>query len=82
MADASTVHLSEPHTPKPTSVAAFSIAFHEIKNEFHKSRKQWNEHEPAMFSRIKGFTDHQLLEDVNFEKDLVQVRTGETSYDL
>lgn len=33
-----------------------------------------------MFARVKGFTDHQLLEDVDLEKDLVQVRTGETSY--
>ena len=82
MADASSVHLSDPHPPKPASLAAFSTAFHEIKNEFHKSRKQWDEHQPAMFSRVRGFTDHQLLEDVDLEKDLVQVRTGETSYDL
>lgn len=78
MADAATVKLSDPHTPKPASLAAFSTAFNDIKNEFHKSRQRWDDHEPEMFARVKGFTDHQLLEDVDLEKDLLQVRTGET----
>jgi hypothetical protein len=80
MADASTVQLSDPHTPKPASLAAFSTAFNDIKNEFHKSRKRWGEHEPEMFSRVQGLTDHELLQNVDLEKDLVQVRTGESSY--
>ena len=79
MADANSVPLSEPHSPKPATLEAFKTAFHDIKNGFHKARKHWDEHEPEMFSRVKGFTDHELLEGVNVEKDLVQVRIGETS---
>ena len=80
MADATTVQLSDPHTPKPAALAAFSTAFDDIKNEFHKSRNRWNEHEPEMFARVIGFTDHELLQNVDLEKDLVQVRTGESAY--
>lgn len=80
MADASTVHLSQPHIPKPASVQAFATALPEIKNEFHKSRAKWDQHEPEMFARVQGYTDHQLLEDTDMEKDLVQVRTGESLY--
>jgi hypothetical protein len=79
MADANSTPLSEPHAPKPASIEAFKAAFHDIKNGFHKARHDWDEHEPEMFSRVKGFTDHELLEGVDLEKDLVQVRTGETS---
>jgi hypothetical protein len=80
MADASTVHLSAPHTPKPGSIQAFATALPELKNEFHKSRAKWDEHEPEMFVRVQGHTDHELLESIDMEKDLVQVRTGESSY--
>ena len=79
MADASTAHLSAPHTPKPASVQAFTTALHDLKNEFHKSRAKWDEHEPEMFARVQGYTDHELLESIDMEKDLVQVRTGESS---
>ena len=80
MADSTTVQLSDPHTPKPASLAAFSTAFNDIKNEFHKSRKRWDQHEPEMFSRVNGLTDHELLQNTDLEKDLVQVRTGESAY--
>ena len=80
MADASTVQLSAPHTPKPASLQAFATALPDIKNEFHKSRAKWDVHEPEMFARVQGYTDHELLEGIDLEKDLVQVRTGETAY--
>jgi hypothetical protein len=80
MADASTVKLSEPHTPKPASIEAFKSALPEIKNAFHKSRNQWDEHEPEMFSRVQKFSDHELLENIDLTKDLHQVRTGESAY--
>ena len=80
MADASTVDLSAPHAPKPASVAAFASALPELKNEFHKSRSKWDQHEPGMFIRVKGFTDHELLEGIDLAKDLVQVRTGESAF--
>jgi hypothetical protein len=80
MADAATIPLSPAHAPKAASVEAFKSAWHEIKNEFHKCRQRWDEHEPEMFSRVAGHTDHELLEDVDLEKALVQVRTGESAY--
>lgn len=80
MADANTVPLSAAHQPKQASVAAFKTALPEIKNTFHKLRKRWDEHEPRMFSRVIGHTDHELLEPVDVEKDLVEVRTGESAY--
>ena len=80
MADASTVHLSEPHTPKPASLEAFEAVLPELKNEFHKSRAKWDQHEPEMFARVQGYTDHELLEGIDLENDLVQVRTGESAY--
>jgi hypothetical protein len=80
MADANTVKLSESHTPKPASIEAFKSALPEIKNAFHKSRNQWDEHEPEMFSRVQKYRDHELLEKVDMDKDLLQVRTGESAY--
>ena len=80
MADASTVQLSEPHPPKPASVEAFHSTLHEIKNMFHQSRAKWDEHEPEMYSRCHGHDDHEILETIDLEKELVQVRTAETAY--
>jgi len=82
MADAATVPLSPAHPPKAASVEAFKSAWHEIKNEFHKCRQKWDEHEPEMYSRVAGHTDHDLLEGVDLEKALVQVRTGDSAYGL
>jgi hypothetical protein len=79
MADASTVLLSSPHIPKPASLEAFATALPELKNEFHKARAKWDEHEPEMFARVQGYTDHELLEGINMERDLFQVRTGESA---
>jgi hypothetical protein len=79
MADAKTVHLSQVHTPKPASVEAFEKALPDIKNMFHKMRIDRAEHDPVMFSRVEGHTDHQLLEGVDVKKDLIQVRTGESA---
>jgi hypothetical protein len=80
MADANTVHLSEPHAPKPASLESFRSCLHEIKNEFHKSRAKWDAHQPEMFARCHGHSDHELLESIDLEKDLVQVRTAESKY--
>jgi hypothetical protein len=80
MADANTVPLGKPHMPKDASIMAFKVALPEIKNVFHKLRRQWDEHEPEMFSRVEGYSDHQLLEPVRIERDLVQVRVGDSAY--
>lgn len=80
MADANVVELSPPHAPKAASVKAFEEVLPTLKNELHKTRQKWDQHEPQMFARVEGRSDHDLLESVNVEKDLVQVRTGESSY--
>lgn len=33
-----------------------------------------------MYARVEGYTDHELLEGVDLDKALVQVRTGDSAY--
>ena len=79
MADATTVPLSPPHAPKPASIQTFKTAWPDIKNAFHQCRQKWDAHEPEMYARVEGFTDHDLLEGVDLDKALVEVRTGESA---
>ncbi|KAL4080325.1 hypothetical protein V8B97DRAFT_1931668 [Scleroderma yunnanense] len=79
MASAEEVNLSPPHAPHERAVEAFNHVLDTIKHEVKKSRYDWNKHEPRMWDRAGGLSDHDL---VNFrvEEDLVEIRTGTVSY--
>lgn len=79
MADAEEVVLNAPHAPHPNAVEAFGVVLHKIKHEILKSRHDWDKHEPKMWSRVAGLSDEQLVS-FTLEKDLVEVRSGPTSY--
>ncbi|KAI0032233.1 hypothetical protein K488DRAFT_86035 [Vararia minispora EC-137] len=79
MADAEFVEFNAPHTPHPNAIEAFNVVLHTIKSEIVKSRHHWDKHEPKMWSRAQGLTDHQLT-NFTVENDLVEVRSGPTSY--
>ena len=51
----------------------------EIKSELIRLRHHWNKHEPRMFERVAGLSDHQLAA-FEISKDLVEVRSGVTAY--
>ncbi|VDC07720.1 unnamed protein product [Peniophora sp. CBMAI 1063] len=79
MADSSEVVLNAPHAPHPNAIEAFGVVLSKIKHEILKSRRDWDKHEPKMWSRAAGLSDEQLV-DFSLEKDLVEVRSGPTSY--
>ncbi|KZV73283.1 hypothetical protein PENSPDRAFT_750231 [Peniophora sp. CONT] len=79
MADAEEVALNAPHAPHPNAIEAFGVVLSKIKHEIVKSRRDWDKHEPKMWSRAAGLSDEQLV-DFTLEKDLVEVRSGPTSY--
>ncbi|KIJ49611.1 hypothetical protein M422DRAFT_27975 [Sphaerobolus stellatus SS14] len=79
MASSETVEFNPAHKPTAHAVAAFVVALPKIKEEIKKSRHDWNKHEPAMWSRARGLSDHDLT-NFDLEKDLVEVRAGITSY--
>lgn len=66
------------HAPTPIAKDAFGKLLHRIKFEIVKSRKDWDKHEPKMWSRAAELSDSQL-ESFTID-DLVQVRSGPTSY--
>lgn len=45
-----------------------------------KSRRDWDKHEPKMWSRAAGLSDHELVGNIELERDLILVRSGATSY--
>ena len=61
------------------AIEAFNAVVHDIKAEIIKSRHHWDKHEPKMWSRAAGLSDHELI-DFTIEKDLVEVRSAPTSY--
>jgi hypothetical protein len=67
------------HPPKQNAIEAFNAVLHTIKAEIVKSRHDWDKHEPRMWARVAGLSNHDL---VNFtiEKDLVLVRSAWASY--
>lgn len=71
---------TDTHKPHPNSVEAFSVVLPEIRTAIVRSRREWDEHEPRMWARATGISDHQLIGDINLERDLVLVRSGETTY--
>ncbi|KAM0756685.1 hypothetical protein T439DRAFT_321370, partial [Meredithblackwellia eburnea MCA 4105] len=79
MADASTVTLNAEHPPHQNAIDAFTTVNDKIKHELVKLRHHWDKHEPRMFSRAKGVSDHDLV-NWDLSKDLVAIRSGPTSY--
>jgi hypothetical protein len=79
MADAEFVSLNDPHTPYPNAIEAFTVVLDIIKHGITKSRREWDKHEPKMWSRAAGLSDHELTA-FNIADDLVLVRSGPTSY--
>ncbi|KAJ3571705.1 hypothetical protein NP233_g3589 [Leucocoprinus birnbaumii] len=79
MASAEQVDFNDPHAPHANAVEAFNEVLAKIKSEIVKSRHDWDKHEPKMWSRAQGLSDHELT-NFTVENDLVLVRSGGTSY--
>ncbi|KAJ7497533.1 hypothetical protein FB451DRAFT_1211842 [Mycena latifolia] len=79
MATIDQLDLSPPHAPKEHAIEAFEHVEHEIKAAILASRRDWDKHEPKMWSLASNTSDHDL---VNFtiKDDLVVVRSAVTSY--
>ncbi|KAJ3778655.1 hypothetical protein FB446DRAFT_761627 [Lentinula raphanica] len=79
MASSEEVILNDPHRPHPNAIEAFGHVLPEIKHAIVHSRRDWDKHEPKMWSRASGISDQEL---VNFtlENDLVLVRSAPVSY--
>jgi hypothetical protein len=73
------INLNDAHAPRDNAIAAFNVVLPAIKSAILKSRKDWDIHEPKMWSRAKGISDVRLA-DFDIENDLVEVRSGATSY--
>ncbi|KIO20116.1 hypothetical protein M407DRAFT_245951 [Tulasnella calospora MUT 4182] len=80
MASEEQISFNEPHKPHPNSIEAFTIVSSDIVKAITRSRKDWDGHEPRMWSRASGISDDQLIDDIDLERDLVLVRSGETTY--
>ena len=68
-----------PHRPAENAFEAFSAVLHKIKHEIVKSRRDWDEHEPKMWSRARHLSDHDLT-GFDLQKDLVLVSSAISSY--
>jgi len=79
MADSEQLAFNEPHAPHANAIEAFNAVLPTIKAEIIKSRHHWDQHEPRMWSRASGITDHDLT-DFKVEESLVEVRSAPTSY--
>lgn len=82
MASAEQIAFNDPHKPHPNSIEAFRIRLSDIKTAIFRSRRDWDGHEPRMWKRASGISDDQLIGDIELERDLVLVRSGETTYGL
>jgi len=79
MASAEEVSLNASHAPHTNAIDAFNEILKTIKSEIVKSRHHWDKHEPRMWSRAAHLSDHELTS-FNIENDLVEIRSGPTSY--
>ncbi|KAK0212869.1 hypothetical protein DFS33DRAFT_1285041 [Desarmillaria ectypa] len=79
MASAEELVFNDPHPPHTNALLAFSKVLGRIKFEILKSRKDWDKHEPKMWSRANGVSDDDLVA-LNLKEDLVLVRSASTSY--
>jgi hypothetical protein len=66
------ISLNEAHPPRENAVEAFSIILPTIKEEIIKSRRNWDKHEPKMWSRAAGISDKDLTA-FDLSEDLVEV---------
>ncbi|KAF8650382.1 hypothetical protein AX16_005191 [Volvariella volvacea WC 439] len=73
------LNFNEPHPPRENAIEAFNQILDTIKKEVIRSRRHWDNHEPEMWSRAQGLSDHELV-GFTIEHDLVQVRSSATSY--
>ncbi|PPR05808.1 hypothetical protein CVT26_010088 [Gymnopilus dilepis] len=79
MATAEQVELTPPHAPTQIAIEAFNKILPTIKAEIIKSRHHWDKHEPRMYERAKGLSDHELT-NFTIENDLVEIRSAKTAY--
>ncbi|KAJ6587147.1 hypothetical protein DFH09DRAFT_1142731 [Mycena vulgaris] len=79
MATIDQLDLSPPHAPKGHAIEAFEHVEAEIKAAILASRRDWDKHEPKMWSLASEISDAEL---VNFtiKDDLVVIRSAVTSY--
>jgi len=79
MASGEQLNFNQPHAPAENAIAAFNQALPKIKAEIFKSRHDWDKHEPRMWARAHGISDHDLV-DFTIENDLVLVSSASTTY--
>jgi len=79
MASEQSIILSDVHSPKENAIDAFTAILPTIKEEIIKSRRNWDKHEPKMWSRAIGVSDEDLTA-FDISRDLVQIRSASTSY--
>jgi len=80
MASKEEVSLNEPHKPQDNAIEAFKNVEHDIKEGIRKSMERWSHHEPRMWERAAGISEHDLLNFHVNKENLVLVRSGLTSY--
>lgn len=68
-----------PHPPAENALEAFSRVVGTIKEEIVKSRRDWNKHEPRMWSRASQLSDRELT-NFSLGEDLVLVSSAATTY--
>ncbi|CAL1707621.1 unnamed protein product [Somion occarium] len=79
MATSEIVNFNDPHPPTIKGIEAFKHVEKDIKTGIIKSRHHWDKHEPKMWSRADGLSDHDLVH-FDLEKDLVEIRSAPVSY--
>ncbi|KAF8973139.1 hypothetical protein BDZ97DRAFT_1752166 [Flammula alnicola] len=79
MASTEQLTFNAAHVPKTNAIEAFNILLPTLKSEIVKSRHDWNKHEPRMWARATGLSDHDLVS-FKIEEDLVEVRSAAASY--
>lgn len=79
MASTDEVNVTAPHTPHERAIEAFNHVLREIKLAVIALRRNWDIHEPRMWSRAAGLSDVKLTT-FTIEDDLVEIRTGAVSY--
>lgn len=66
------MHYIQEHPPQPNAFAAFAQVDSQIKKEWIKLRRHWDEHEPKMFAQAVHLSDNDLA-GWKVERDLVSV---------
>jgi len=79
MASLDSISLNKSHPPGENAIGAFTVVLPIIKEEIIKSRREWDKHEPKMWSRAATISDLELTT-FDLDKDLVEVRSASTSY--